>query len=79
MSYGYSARVVAANNRHDDSYIGIKLGRLCIAHDIPVSFVASQLEVSRQTVYNWIVGAYEPHVRYRQSVELFIAGLESKV
>ena len=79
MSYGYSARVVAANNRHDDSFIGVKLGRLCIAHDIPVSFVASQLQVSRQTVYNWFVGAYEPHTKYRQSVELFILTLEPKV
>lgn len=79
MSYGYSARVVAANHSHDDSFIGVKLGRVCIAHDIPVSFVASQLEVSRQTVYNWFIGAYEPHARYRQTVESFIAGLESKV
>lgn len=79
MSYGYSARIVAKNKSHDESFIGIKLGRLCIAHDIPVSFVASHLEVSKQTVYNWFVGAYEPHAKYKQAVESFILTLDSKV
>ena len=37
MSYGYSARVININKLHDEKYLGVKLGRLCIALDVPVS------------------------------------------
>lgn len=56
MSYGYSARLIALNKEADSKLLGVKLGRICIKQDIPVSTVAARLGVSRQTVYNWFMG-----------------------
>jgi transcriptional regulator with XRE-family HTH domain len=60
MSYGYSARLIALNKEADSKLLGVKLGRICIKRNIPVSLVASELGVSRQTVYNWFTGANTP-------------------
>lgn len=60
MSYGYSNRLVELNNKADDRLLGVRLGRVCIAKDIPVSDVAIQLGVTRQTVYNWFCGVNAP-------------------
>jgi hypothetical protein len=60
MSYGYSARLIALNKEADSKLLGVKLGRVCIKRNIPVSLVASELGVSRQTVYNWFTGANTP-------------------
>ena len=60
MSYGYSARLIALNKEADSKLLGVKLGRICIKRNIPVSLVASRLGVSRQTVYNWFTGANTP-------------------
>ncbi len=60
MSYGYSARLIALNKEANSKLLGVKLGRVCIKRDIPVSLVASELGVSRQTVYNWFTGANTP-------------------
>lgn len=78
MSYGYSARLIALNKSHNDTQLGVKLGRVCIALDIPVSRVASQLGVSKQTVYNWFMGMYDPHPKYQQPVELLIETLNKR-
>ena len=60
MSYGYSARVVKLNKQASKSKLGVMLGRLCIALDIPTSEVAKVFGVSKQTVYNWFVGVHDP-------------------
>jgi transcriptional regulator with XRE-family HTH domain len=60
MSYGYSARLIALNKEANSKLLGVKLGRVCIKRNIPVSLVASELGVSRQTVYNWFTGANTP-------------------
>lgn len=60
MSYGYSAKVVALNQRADKSNLGVRLGRACIKNDIPISTAALTLGVSRQTLYNWFVGKSSP-------------------
>lgn len=60
MTYGYSRHIVTANKKADDSLIGVALGRLCIAKNVPVTDVASRLTVSRQTVYNWFTGKHQP-------------------
>lgn len=60
MSYGYSAKLVALNQRADKSFLGVRLGRACIKEDIPVATVAHALGVSRQTLYNWFVGKSSP-------------------
>jgi DNA-binding XRE family transcriptional regulator len=70
MSDGYSNRLVQLNNKADQSLLGVRLGRVCIEHDVPVSTVASELGVSRQTVYNWFCGVSTPRVRW--TVQEFI-------
>jgi predicted DNA-binding protein YlxM (UPF0122 family) len=39
----------------------VKLGRVCIKHDLSVIEIAIKLRVSRQTVYNWFMGIHEPN------------------
>lgn len=60
MSYGYTTRLGSLNKQADGSLLGVKLGRVCIKHEVPVIDIASQLGVSRQTVYNWFMGTHEP-------------------
>lgn len=60
MSYGYSVRLIELNRSADRKLLGVRLGRTCIRRGVPVSEVASELSVSRQTVYNWFVGASSP-------------------
>ena len=60
MSYGYSQRLVDANNKADADSLGVYLGRRCIALGIPVNDVAAKLGVSRATVYNWFWGTVSP-------------------
>lgn len=60
MSYGYSQRLIVANRKADAKSSGVRLGRFCIAQDIPVTQVAGELGVSRATVYNWFTGDCSP-------------------
>jgi transposase len=60
MSYGYSARTIAMNKAADHRRLGVALGRAAIALGVSVSEISRLLGVSRQTVYNWFVGDYDP-------------------
>lgn len=58
---GYSLRLVKANQAADPENIGVKLGRYCIANDIPVTTIAVKLGVTRMTIYNWFTGVGVPN------------------
>ena len=60
MSYGYSARTIQLNKAADHRRLGVALGRAAIELGVSVSEVSRVLGVSRQTVYNWFVGSYDP-------------------
>ena len=75
MTYGYSQLTVAANKSASRRLLGVTLGRACIARGVPVSEVASQFCVSRQTVYNWFSGKHEPKPHLVAAVKSFIASL----
>ena len=75
MSMGYTLRLRDANERADPRKLGVRLGRACIAHDVPVSVVATHMGVSRATVYNWFCGASSPHANTITRVESYIATL----
>jgi len=60
MSYGYSARTIQLNKAADPRRLGVALGRAAIELGVSVSDVATMLGISRQTVYNWFVGNYDP-------------------
>lgn len=72
MSYGYSIRLVELNKEADRKLIGVRLGRRCIKIGVSVSEVASQLGVSRQTIYNWFVGVTTPRATQVQLIKNFI-------
>ena len=76
MSYGYTSRIDKLNRTANSSSLGVKLGRLCIKRDVPVSEIASLLGVSRQTVYNWFIGVHEPNERLSKLIKDFIAEYE---
>ena len=68
MSFGYSQNIVAANKQANVRSIGVELGRVCIKNGVSVQEMASLLNVSRQTVYNWFVGRRSPHVKYHEYI-----------
>jgi len=73
MSYGYTTRLNSLNKQADRTSLGVKLGRVCIKHDMPVAELSSQLGVSRQTIYNWFVGFHEPNNELKAYVEAMIS------
>ena len=76
MSYGYSLRLVQLNRAAKSSLLGVRLGRLCIQHNVPVSVVADRCKVSRPTVYNWFIGVSNPSESNIGIVEEMISELE---
>ena len=72
MSYGYSARLIRANQDASKSLLGVRLGKMCIREEIPVVLIAQDLGVSRQTIYNWFSGTSSPMGATAIRVEAFI-------
>jgi DNA-binding phage protein len=72
MSYGYSARLIKANQDASKSLLGVRLGKMCIREEIPVVSIAQDLGVSRQTIYNWFSGTSSPMGATAIRVEAFI-------
>ena len=56
MPTGYSLFTVEAIQNADDRLLGVKLGKICVKSNIPVTDVAEFFDVSRVTVYNWFKG-----------------------
>ncbi len=73
MSYGYTTRLDSLNKQADGTLLGVKLGRVCIKHEVPVAQIAFQLGVSRQTVYNWFMGACAPNKELTLPIKNIIA------
>jgi hypothetical protein len=78
MSYGYSARLIQINKQADEARLGVALGRICIALDIPVSVIAQHAGVSKQTVYNWFMGLYDPCEQKQEKVSELISSLPKR-
>lgn len=72
---GYSIRVAEAIKEADGNLLGVRLGRVCLARDIPVSTVAEALGVTRQTIYHWFIGASEPRGQARGAIENYLTRL----
>jgi DNA-binding transcriptional regulator YiaG len=73
MSQGYSLRLRDLNRRAPSNLLGVRLGRVCVKHNVPVTVVAQRMGVTRQTVYNWFVGATNPQPALTSLVESYIA------
>ena len=48
------------NEAADHRRLGVALGRAAIKLGVSVAEVARAMGVSRQTVYNWFIGDYDP-------------------
>jgi len=70
MARPYSAKFL--NELHTaDNTLGVELGRVCYAANIPASYVAAALETSRITVYGWFRGR-EMRQKNRKVVQAFM-------
>jgi hypothetical protein len=49
----------------DPSLLGIRLGRLCVEANLPIAYVATALEVSRNTVHLWFRGRMIQEHRFK--------------
>jgi transcriptional regulator with XRE-family HTH domain len=76
MSQGYTLRIRDLNAKADKRKLGVRLGRLCIKHDVPVTVVAARMGVTRATVYNWFCGVSAPQASVVTLLESYIASLE---
>ena len=76
MSYGYTLNLVSLNKSASARSLGVKLGRICIKHGVPVAEVAESLGVSRQSVYCWFSGKTKPSAHAVARIEKFIIRLE---
>ena len=76
MIYGYSARLVTLNKEASGHLIGVKLGRECMERNLPVTQVARELKVSRQTIYNWFCGKGCPRRDKATVVTAYLARLK---
>lgn len=75
-SYAFVKRVQAA----DKKLIGVRLGLLCIAQDIPVATIAKALSTTRQTVYSWFDGTFQPKPAFNDKIaELLVEYAKSRV
>ena len=73
MSYGYSARIVKLNKAADKRRLGVALGRVAIEASVPVTEISDMLGVSRQTVYNWFIGSYDPQAKHITNINTVLA------
>jgi transcriptional regulator with XRE-family HTH domain len=60
MPLGYSIYAAELVRKADSSRIGVALGLKCIERNVSVARVATDLGVTRQTVYNWFFGRLNP-------------------
>jgi hypothetical protein len=71
MARPYSEKFLLSLAAADPTQVGVQLGRLCVEADIPASYIASALGVSRMTVYSWFRGQ-DIRLKRRKSVEVII-------
>jgi DNA-binding transcriptional regulator YiaG len=77
MSRGYSLRIRDLNAKADKRKLGVRLGRVCIKKDVPVSVIAKRMGVTRATVYNWFCGTSVPQGTATALIASYMASLES--
>lgn len=76
MSLGYSAHTILLNKKADIDRLGVALGRAAIKKGMSVAYIALDLGVSRQTVYNWFVGAYDPKPDQERNIQKLLSKLK---
>jgi hypothetical protein len=73
MGYSISTR---EGLRRAPNTLGVQLGRLAVRLDFPVRYISEATGATRQTVYNWFVGA-DVSPAYHQRVKRLISILKA--
>lgn len=71
MSRPYGEKFLKTLYAADERQLGVQLGRLCVRANIPASYVAPALEVTRMTIYMWFRGQ-DIRAKTRKKVEAMI-------
>lgn len=72
---GYSLKVAESVLKADERSPVGRLGRECLTRDIPITEVAASLGVSRQTVYNWVLGVRKPLPYHTAAILMWLGSL----
>jgi len=71
MPRTYGDRLLLQLKEGDSTLLGVQLGRLCVEANIPASYVAAALEVSKNTMHLWFRGQVMNESK-RKMVEAFM-------
>lgn len=72
---GYTTLFIQAVNDANPFYLGVKLAKICIKLNVPVTDVAEYLGVSRPTVYSWFIGKRDVNPKYQEQIKKLIEKL----
>lgn len=75
---GYSRKFVRKFNTLNSDSLGVRLAKLCMAHGYSAAEIAEVFDVSRQTVYNWMMDKRQPAIELHDKIKNLIARLEIK-
>ena len=68
----YSTKIVARNYAADQTMLGVRLGRVCIANNVPATVIAKQLNVTKNTIYKWFTGEFNVSKHLADKVKLYL-------
>lgn len=77
-NYGYRQAMTYRVNNSEVENIGIRLAKLCVSKNIPVTDVAEYFGVSRQAVYMWFRGKCKPNKALTEKVEKLVEKLSKQ-
>lgn len=75
MAKGYSTLTIREIQEANPTLLGVKLAKICVGRDIPVSDVAEFFGVSRVTVYAWFRGKAVVSGKHADKMQKLIAKL----
>jgi len=76
MARTFGDKFLLELNAIENDTLGTRLAKVCIAANIPASYVAVALEVSKLTIYRWYRRSSLVTFTKRKSVEIFTAVVE---
>ena len=75
MAKGYSSLTIQEIQQANPTLLGVKLAKICVDRNIPVSDVAEFFGVSRVTVYSWFRGKAVVSGKHADKMQKLIAKL----
>jgi hypothetical protein len=79
VARSYSESFLIDLNKNTSTGLGVALAKVCVAANLPASYVSEALDVSRMTVYSWFRGRgirEEYHIRVEAFMNLVKQDME---